>query len=201
MTGFEAYRAYQGIRMHFTSESYDYFKYNRKTRCSVESFDIRRDKIFFHKLSRTHKEINKLEYFLAASFFSNQKIWVKDLFTDEIFENYVYRKKIKESLEYSVKENLENAGIITIEILKDSIFNFNETYPSLLQKNIHGIILPETLIVIDCLMGCLDMWGNNISDTIIYPKIKLRCKRYVPFLEIDVKNVSSALRKFFVHNK
>jgi len=37
-TGFEAYALYQSIKLHFTSDSYDFFRYNGKTNVSKDNF-------------------------------------------------------------------------------------------------------------------------------------------------------------------
>ena len=51
-TGFAAYALWNALKLHFTSDSYDYFKYNGKTSISVTSFENRKDKYHFYKLSR-----------------------------------------------------------------------------------------------------------------------------------------------------
>ena len=39
MTDFEAYRQFLALKLHFTSEHYDYFKYNGKHNATVSSFE------------------------------------------------------------------------------------------------------------------------------------------------------------------
>ena len=53
-TGFAAFALYNALKLHFTSESYDYFKYNGKTNVSPQSFMTRKDKYQFYKLSRKY---------------------------------------------------------------------------------------------------------------------------------------------------
>ena len=57
ITGYEAFGIYQALKLHFTTENFDYFKYNGKSKISVTSFENRKDKWFFYKLSR--KFVNK----------------------------------------------------------------------------------------------------------------------------------------------
>ena len=59
MTDFEAYRQFLALKLHFTSEHYDYFKYNGKHNATMASFEKRTDKRFFKKLVR--KNINITE--------------------------------------------------------------------------------------------------------------------------------------------
>ncbi len=51
MNGFEVYKLYLAIKLHFTSDSYNYFTFNGKTRTTLQSFEKRRDKYFFKKLA------------------------------------------------------------------------------------------------------------------------------------------------------
>ena len=47
MDGFDVYKIYLAIKLHFTSESYDYFKHNGKTTARLATFTKRRDRYFF----------------------------------------------------------------------------------------------------------------------------------------------------------
>ena len=39
MTAFESYKMYVALKLHFTTDSYDYFKFNGKTRVSETNFE------------------------------------------------------------------------------------------------------------------------------------------------------------------
>ena len=42
MTAFESYKMYVALKLHFTTDSYDYFKFNGKTRVSETNFEKKR---------------------------------------------------------------------------------------------------------------------------------------------------------------
>ena len=42
---------YLSLKLHFTTDTFDYFKYGNAAKASQQSFDSRRDKFFFVKLS------------------------------------------------------------------------------------------------------------------------------------------------------
>ena len=48
-TGFAAFALYNALKLHFTSDSYDYFKYHGKTNVSKQTFTTRKDKYQFYK--------------------------------------------------------------------------------------------------------------------------------------------------------
>ena len=68
MTGYEAYGLYESLKLHFSKDSYDFFKYNGKTNISLNTFDNRKDKYHFHKLSRKFSDKDVLINFLVANF-------------------------------------------------------------------------------------------------------------------------------------
>ncbi|NDG31210.1 hypothetical protein EB118_14210, partial [bacterium] len=66
MEAIEAYRIYLALKHHFTLDNYDYFKYNKKTKVTLDSFLKRKDRIFFAKLG--NRKDKYLEDFLVANF-------------------------------------------------------------------------------------------------------------------------------------
>ena len=51
--GFDVYKTYLAVKLHFTSDTYDYYKYDGKVNAKLDTFTKRKDRYFFHKLSTT----------------------------------------------------------------------------------------------------------------------------------------------------
>ena len=85
-TGFEAYALWNALKLHFTSDSYDYFKYNGKTNVSKQSFTTNKSKYQFYKLSRKYG-IDELKQFYVANFIEGKGDWIGELLQDGE-ENY-----------------------------------------------------------------------------------------------------------------
>ena len=49
--GFDVFKVYLAVKLHFTS-NYDYFEYDGKVNCKLETFTKRNDRYFFHKLTQ-----------------------------------------------------------------------------------------------------------------------------------------------------
>ena len=84
VTPFEVYTTYLGMKNHFTKDKYDFVKYSGKTRASVASFNKRRDRYFFERMSRKKDDHEIVNYFIA-NFTSHDdpgKVWI-----GEIIEN------------------------------------------------------------------------------------------------------------------
>ena len=67
MNGFEVYKVYLAIKLHFTSknQSYDFHKHGGRTTARLETFTKRRDRYFFHKLSKSYNDITIVDYFVS----------------------------------------------------------------------------------------------------------------------------------------
>ena len=83
ITGYEAFGIFQALKLHFTSDSYDFFKYHGKSKISVEAFELRKDKYHFYKLSRRLPNREELILFIVANLLHNDNLWVGDLLTEE----------------------------------------------------------------------------------------------------------------------
>ena len=105
MTGYETFGLYQAIKLHFSQESYDFFKYNGKSNVSLNSFDNRKDKYHFHKLSRRYSDKDDMIEFIVSNFVENEKTWVGSLLQDEAEMNYRKHQKIVQSLSYMVESD------------------------------------------------------------------------------------------------
>ena len=64
MNAYETYQQYLGLKLYFEG-NFDYFKYNGKTNASVKSFDKRKDKFKFIKLSTKLSDDQIIEYFVS----------------------------------------------------------------------------------------------------------------------------------------
>ncbi len=197
MTGYDAYLLYLGLKLHFTPGTYDFFKYGgRVNNTTPQTFDLRKDRYFFHKLARKYPDSTQLKLFLAANFFSTKVVWVRDLMTEEANETYLKRMKVKESLEYTVKEDLEAAfaGELNAKTFKLALKVPDGEYPLLLTAAVHENIHWETLIVLNAVIDFFPVWSLKITDSILWPDYKLKCERYRPFLGVNVKKFQTFLK-------
>ena len=93
---------YLSLKLHFTTDTFDYFKYGNAARASQQSFDSRKDKFFFVKLSRTFKE-DELREFFVANMIVEDKVYPATL-VREGAKNYKEYLKRKQSLAYNFQK-------------------------------------------------------------------------------------------------
>jgi len=189
MDAFEAYKTYIALKNHFNSKTYDYFKYNGRTRASKTTFDKRADKYFFHKLSKKDDVVG----FLASNFILGDS-WVGDIVNEQSSErNYRAWKKRIESLSYIFTNDLEKL---------DTDFNKNfevidGQHPKLLKLYLRKEVTPETVLVLNDMVGFFRIWNKKISDTVVWPNEHNKLKKYRPFFTVDLDKYKKIALDFF----
>jgi len=158
MNGYQAYQIYQSLKLHFTTD-YDAVKYNYKTSVKQSSFEKRRDRYFFEKLSRRFKREELIHYF-TANLIENQKVWIGDM-SDEIYSAYVARY---DKLTYMFDEDVKflyNKGYTF-----DQLCSITEDYAAspLLEALRAHEIRTETVVLLDILVNFLKRLRATISD-------------------------------------
>ena len=177
MTDFEAYRQFLALKLHFTSEHYDYFRYNGKHNATMASFEKRTDKRFFKKLVR--KNINITEYYVAN--LVNGKEWISQ-FEDSVWKDWLSRSQ---SIEYNFINEAEK--LLTSAGNFDIIFNCDEgTHPKLFKAYLAKKISLETLVILDRLVRYRRVFDREINESYIWPKVSMLIQKYEPVVKVNI---------------
>lgn len=158
MNGYQAYQIYQSLKLHFTTD-YDAVKYNYKTSVKQSSFERRRDRYFFEKLSRRFNREELIQYF-TSNLIENQNVWIGDM-SDKIYSAYVARY---DKLTYMFDEDVKflcNKGYTF-----DQLCSITEDYAAspLLEALRAHEIRTETVVLLDILVNFLKRLRATISD-------------------------------------
>lgn len=192
--GYEAFGLYESLKLHFTKDSYDFHKYNGKSNISVTSFENRKDKYHFYKLSRKFSKKEDLIEFLVANFVERDGLWVGDLLTEDAEVNYRSRQKILQSLSYEFTDDLTKL-FNGIDDPNEVIKVVDGDYPVLLTYTLQKETKIETLCILNSILGFLPMWDKKITDTIRWPNLKRKIVKYTAFLPKDVVKYKLLLKK------
>jgi hypothetical protein len=200
ITGYEAFGMYQAIKLHFTTDSYDFMKYGGKSKISIDAFDNRKDKYHFHKLSRRLTSQDELIMFLVANFIHNDTIWVGDLLTEESETIYRQRQRVLQSMSYIFENDCRK--------IFEGVSNPNEVlqsddgdYPRLLKMTLQKVTEIETLCVLNNILGFLPLWNRKIADTVRWPQYSRKVTKYAAFLPKDVVKYKLILKKVLNENE
>ena len=173
---FDIYVYYLALKRHFTS-NYDFFKYNGKVKANAMSFENRKDKFFFYKLSKK-KEAKDI---ILANMLANPNAWAGELLDDKAESIYKEWIKRKQSLTYQFKSDIINLD----DDFNDNCVVHDGQHPRLLKLYMMNDISLETLVMICDITNCIGHWEKNISDTIVFPDINKLVRKYRPFLDYD----------------
>ena len=178
MNEFEAYENYVALKLHFTSE-YDYFRYKGKTSVTLKSFNNRKDKYHFKRLSKKYEDSTIREYFIANMIANKQWIGEMDLTT------YSQWQARTQSIEYIFQNDAEN--LLTQAENFDIIFNSDKgNHPKLVKAYLGKKISLETLVIFEKLLHYRNRFDKEIRDTIIWPNVSKLVQKYEPFVEADL---------------
>ena len=192
MDAIDAYKVYLGIKNHFTQDSYDWFKYNKKVNVTYDSFMKRKDKIFFAKLG--NRKDAYLEDFLVSNFLHDTKMWVGELLSEECEDRYKEWKRKQESLTYIFKNEMDFVSGWTPEQLNEFFDVKGGDHPPIIKKYLRGDISLETLAILNSVLHYVKRYDIMIHDP-IYKEVSKICKKYQPFLSYDTIKMKKALRE------
>lgn len=195
MTPYDVYERYLALKQHFTKPNYDYFCYSGKVRASKESFNKRKDRYFFERLSRKKTDSEVINYFVSNFIESSDpsKMWIGELKTrgDEVFAEWKTRTQ---SLTYRFRQELK---ILTENNhLYEVIHSSPGKHPKAIKSHLAGKVSIETLVILDDVFMFTDKLDSSYDPVIeiIISKIK----KYRPFLSYDKKVFIEMIRKEFL---
>ena len=196
-TGFEAYKLYTSLKLHFTSDSYDAIKYSYKTNVSKQSFTVRKDKYQFYKLSRKY-ELEELKNFYISNFIQGNGDWVGDLIQNGD-DNYTKWKKTQESLTYTFENDttylFDSVDGAEFWSMDDYFKCIDGGWPMLITKLMQNKISLETVCILVDILGCMPRWEKEITDDLIWPTQQRMIKKYTPFIQYDKKKYTQFLKE------
>jgi hypothetical protein len=179
MTDYECYQNYLALKLHFSSE-YDFHKYNGKVSATIESFEKRKDKYKFVRLSRKLSDPQILDFYLAN--FIRGKEWIGDF--DE--KNWLNHKKIVQSLQYFYENDLEK--LLTSSDNFDIIFKCKDgNHPKLIKAYLGKKITLETLVILEKVLQYRKVFDKDITEKFIWPKVSKLIGKYEPFMQVSAK--------------
>jgi hypothetical protein len=200
VTGYEAFGLYQAVKLHFTTDSYDFLKYGGKSRISVDVFENRKDKYHFYKLSRRLTNKDDLIMFLVANFVNSDGIWVGDLLMEESETIYRQRQRVIQSLSYifendcrKIFEGVDDPNIV--------LRSEGGDYPKLLTMALRKEIEIETLCLLNKILHFMPLWSKRITDTIRWPEYRRKVEKYAAFIQADTVKYKLILKKVIDENE
>lgn len=189
LSGYETFCLYLAIKNHFTLDSYDYFKYNGKTKnVKKETFLARRDRFQFERLA---KSCDNVHDHIVANLLKD-KTWVGDLLNDEAFDNTKAYVKINQSMSYTFRNELDKIGDI-----KAALKSVNGGYPELMLSLMSGAISMQTFVILNRFIRFIPKLDTKLPDDFLWSKLSTKAKKFAPFIltDFDEKKFAQILKE------
>jgi hypothetical protein len=194
MEGMKAYQEYVALRLHFTQDSYDYFKYQGKVKpIKGSTFEARNDVFHFRRLERRYKD--DLTGFYVANMTQGVR-FIREMVTVEAEKRYVDWKRHMESITYRFKQDMQNVAESCNDVAK--AWSTSGDHPEVLRLYLGGKLSVESLILSDRVLNFQDRWDSRITDTIIWPDVSRLMKKYAPFVKADNDTIKKTMRQVFI---
>jgi len=200
MNSYEAYTLYLAIKLHFTSDSYDFYRHNAKVNSTFNTFLKRNDRFFFHKLTTKYNKEEMIEYFVC-NFFHNSKTWIGNLVRADGETNYTKWKKFNQSFTYNFRNDcLLLRNIIDADRISfDDVFRVsNGQHPRLLRLLLSEQIAVQTFIILDKILSFCKNWDKEIAETIIWPEKSFKVAKLKPFVNFNLTKCKFIMKEVFV---
>ena len=195
MNGFEVYKIYLAVKLHFTSKgrSYDFHRHLGKTTARLETFTKRRDRYFFHKLSKSYNSNTIVDYFVS-NFVTNTNLWVGDIIGKTGDDNYKQWSKKIEALHYYYEQDIDY--ILEQDYKFDDLFkSVNGQHPPILKMFLSKKINFETVLILDEILSFTKQLNKNINEKVLWPKLYDRMIRYRAFLNYNLTKYKMTLKR------
>lgn len=196
-SGFSAFALYNALRLHFTSTSYDYFKYNGKTNVSKDTFAKNKGKYSFYKLSRKYT-LEDLRKYYVSNFLEMDVKWIGDIAGLEGEQNFLKWQTRNQRLTYQFEQDI----IYLFDKYGKSFITVKDGgYPPLFKEMMQGSIMVETVVILNDMMEFLPMWKKKIKEDIIWPNWCLRIEKYTPFVSYDAGKLTAIVKEKISENQ
>jgi hypothetical protein len=179
MNAFESYNMFNALKLHFSSEVYNYHKYNGKIKTTLAAFEARKDKYFYQKLAKAKDPFGLV---LANILEGDRAKWIGGLINDSEAEKVYFKwLKRKESLTYCFTNEIKKLD----KPLGDNFIVKYNTHPKALKLLLTDGISYETLIIINDLVNFFSYWNQKMKDDVLWPAIELKCVKYKSFMKYN----------------
>ncbi len=197
MSPFDAYTQYLSLKNHFSKDKYDYHKYGGKSKASIESFNKRKDKYWFEKLSRQKSDEEIKNFYIANLVEADDPntLWIGNVirFGETSYKEWIKRQQ---SLQYIFTQ--QSQEMLSSSNLEE-LFDCSRQHPPILKMFLSGKIDIETLVIWDKIFLFRNNFDKKLLDP-IWESVSMKIKKYTPFLNIDVFKYRKILKNIIIGN-
>jgi hypothetical protein len=188
MDGYQAYRYFMAIKLHFTTDKYDVFEKNGRVTGKRTTFDSRNDRGLFEKLAnKFSKDKDLIQYFAANFAYGNNGV-IYSTDSDDYYDVWIKRKqsmgRIFEIDMLTIQRHLENN-----KKQYDALYSIDDHAPELLSLYLGKKIALESMVILNDLENYLDKWEPLIMLWNDEFRLIRKVKKFVKYNPDVVKSI------------
>lgn len=200
LAGFDVYRTYLAMKLHFTQDKFDFFQYDGKANAKEETYQQRNDFYFYETLARKLDKKEVVEFILASFVLSTDptKVWIGDIKRSGK-EKWLEWTKHTQSMTYFFSEDIDviHNFMLKNDLEFNELFSVENGHPPLLKLHIKNKICLETLIILDIVLKYTKGWNKSMKDP-LWESMNFKIKKYKPFMSINSQKYKTILQEKFV---
>ena len=197
--GFDVYKMYLGMKLHFTKDQYDFFVYDGKVSAKEETYSQRNDFYFFETLARKLSREEAMEYLLASFICADNssKVWIGDIKRNgkQVWLEWIKRNQ---SMSYNFNQDIDTIqdDLLSNELAFNDLFGTQNGHPRILKMLIKRRISLETFIILDMVLKFIPHWDKDLKDP-LWESLSFKIKKYKPFMSVPVSKYKQQLKDKF----
>ena len=183
--GLSVYRLYLMVKGHFNGR-YDIIKYKWVMRIPTKTYEKRRDKYFFERLSEKYT-LGELYRIFVANMIANPDAWVGEISGADALQFYRQHQGKLDRASYIFKEDIENLKYFCQkkDIQFKDLFNDSKGQPLIFKMLQQEIISYETFLLIEAAGRFIGRMNTSLADDIVWIEYRKRIEGYQKLLTID----------------
>lgn len=172
----EVLQLYTALKLHFSSPSYDYVKYQGKLK-NPPDFRKRKDKQFFAWLSQKSDP----KGMLIANLSKDPSMWIGNILQDKAKGIYEDWKRRQESLSYTFTNEIDTAceDFPAYFIVKEG------QHPHLLKLYLQNEVSIETLTILNEFVPFISIWDDKLKHDPVWSSVRIPLMKYKSFVNFD----------------
>lgn len=187
---FKSYQTFVAMKLHFSTESYDYFKYHGKTKAGWKSFEKFGGKKVVYFLARKWKE-NYVPFLAHGFAYHPDSAWIGDFNSPDMDDTFKTHQKNIQALSHIYKKELTE--LLNTGNVKSVMVSHDGELPLIERNRINGLTSIESCCIMDHVFNYID---SNECDHPLWEKARV-VKKFAPFLKIDTKKYIGITKQVF----
>ena len=187
---YRLYLCFVALKNHFTTEAYDFLKYNGKINASRESFYKRKDYKLFGSLASKLSQSNTIP-FLVSQFISFNNVSISSILEQPLLAQRKYLEwkdrtlDLKKLYETDLKVIAEKSNYSCYDLISQNQYD----YPLLFKLVSSSSISPETYSLLNDLFNQTSKKYNGLENDTLFLSLNLKYKKYRTFINLSLEDV------------